>query len=154
MKQTLAKLAIPGALAVLMALGSAPVAAQIRIGVDLPSIHIRIAPDAPPPPQVEVRMRRPSRNHRWIAGYWDRQDDRWAWAPGRWERPSRRGSSWIAARYRREGGAYRYEPGHWSHQKMTAGDDYTRWRRDNGRGSEGRGGKDKDHGRGNDRRDH
>lgn len=150
MKMTLAGLLLP---AMLAALSSAPATAQIRIGVDLPSIHIRIAPDAPPPPQLEVRRHRPSRNHRWIAGYWDRRDDRWAWAPGRWERPSRRGSSWIAARYQREGEAYRYEPGHWSHQRMVEGDDYTRWHRDHGRGSEGRGDRKRDHDRGDRRPD-
>lgn len=136
MRTTLTRWLIP---AVLATLSSAPVTAQIRVGVDLPSIHIRIAPDAPPPPQVEVRMHRPGRNHRWIAGYWDRQDDRWAWTPGRWERPSRRGSSWIAARYQREGGAYRYEPGHWSHERMVEGDDYTRWHRDHGRDADDHG---------------
>lgn len=153
MKQTLARLALPGSLAVLMALGSVPATAQIRIGVDLPSIHIRIAPDAPPPLQMETRMRRPSRNHRWIAGYWDRQDDRWAWAPGRWERPTRRGSSWVAPRYQREGEAYRYEPGHWSHRKLVEGDDYTRWHRDHGRGSERRDDRGRDREQDNHRRD-
>jgi len=150
MQKTLARLLLP---AVLAALSAAPAAAQIRIGVDLPSIHIRMAPDAPPPPQVEVRMHRPSRNHRWIAGYWDRQDDRWAWAPGRWERPSRRGSTWIPARHQREGGAYRFEPGHWSHEKMVEGDDYTRWRREHGRGSERHGSRGGEQERHNDRRD-
>jgi len=150
MQKTVARLLLP---AMLAALGSAPATAQIRIGVDLPSIHIRIAPDAPPPPQVEVRIRRPSGNHRWIAGYWDRQDDRWAWAPGRWERPSRRGSNWVSARYRREGGAYRYEPGHWSHERMVEGDDYTRWRRDHGRRSHGHEDRRRDHERGDSRKD-
>lgn len=149
MQKTLARLVLPAMLAVLSA---APATAQIRIGVDLPSIHIRIAPDAPPPPQVEVRMRRPSRNHRWVAGYWDRQDDRWAWAPGRWERPTRRGSSWVAPRYRRESGAYRYEPGHWSHERLVEGDDYTRWRRDHRRGSRRGESRGRDHERGDGRR--
>jgi len=150
MQKTLARLVLPAVLAVLSA---APATAQIRIGVDLPSIHIRVAPDAPPPPQVEVRMARPSRNHRWIAGYWDRQDDRWAWAPGRWERPSRRGSSWVAPRYRREGGAYRYEPGHWSHERLVEGDDYRRWRRDHRRGSQRGESRGRDQERGDGRRD-
>lgn len=145
MQTTMARLLLP---AVLAALSSAPATAQIRIAVELPSIHIRIAPDAPPPPQVEVRMHRPSRNHLWIAGYWDRHGDRWAWEPGRWERPTRRGSRWVPARYPREGGAYRYEPGHWSHQKMIEGDDYTRWHREHGRSSHGRGSKGRGHDRG------
>jgi hypothetical protein len=124
MQKRMARLAFPAALALLTC---APAFAQIRVGVELPSVHIRVAPDAPPPPRHEVRGERPSPNHVWIGGAWDRQDDRWAWAPGRWEEPSQRGSSWVKPRYQREGGAYRYEPGHWSHQKLEEGEDYTRW---------------------------
>ena len=140
-----ARLVLP---AVILALGCLPAAAQIRLGVDLGDIRIRIAPDAPPPLRHEVRMERPSRNHVWIAGCWDRRDDRWAWVPGRWEEPSQRGSSWVRAQYRREDGAYRYEPGHWSHQRMAAGEDYSRWHKDHGRGHD----KDRhDNGRGHER---
>jgi len=120
--------------ALIAAFSYSPATAQIRIGVDLPSVHIRIAPEAPPPPRVEMRMVRPSHRHVWIGGYWDRQDDRWAWAPGRWEEPSRRGSRWVRPQYRREGGAYRYEPGRWSYQRMEEGEDYRRWRKEHGRG--------------------
>jgi len=144
MQMRLARFVLPGALAVLAAFSGPSASAQIRIGVDLPSIHIRVAPDAPPPVRHEVRMRRPGRNHVWIAGYWDREDDRWVWAPGRWERPGHRGSSWVKARYHREGDAYRYEPGHWSHQRMEEGDDYRRWRKERGHGQENRPGHDKD----------
>lgn len=146
MQSHLARLVLPAAL---LALGGVPATAQIRIGVDLGAVRIRIAPEAPPPPRVEVRMTRPSRSHVWINGYWDRQDDRWAWAPGRWEQPDRRGSSWVRPQYRREGEAYRYEPGHWSHQRLEEGEDYSRWRQEHGRGPGGRG----RHGRGHDRDD-
>lgn len=131
MQKRLATLALPAILAVF---SSVPASAQIRVGVDLGAVRIRIAPEAPPPPRVEVRMARPSRAHVWIGGYWDRQDDRWAWAPGRWEEPSQRGSRWIRPQYRREGEAYRYEPGRWSHQRMEEGEDYSRWRREHDRG--------------------
>lgn len=140
MQKPLARLVLPAAL---MALGWVPATAQIRIGLDLGAVRIRIAPEAPPPPRMEVRMERPSRSHVWINGYWDRQDDRWAWAPGRWEEPPR-DSSWVRPQYRREGEAYRYEPGHWSHQRMEEGEDYTRWHKEHGRGSGGHG----NHGRG------
>jgi len=146
MPQRFARLLFPAALALL---SCAPAYAQIRIGVDLGDIRIRIAPEPPPPPRVEVIMVRPSRHHVWIQGYWDRRDDRWAWAPGRWEQPSQRGSSWIRPQYRREGGAYRYEPGHWSHQRMEEGEDYSRWRKEHGRGH-GKG-HDKGRGRGHDK---
>jgi hypothetical protein len=151
MNNRLARLALP---AVLAAFSCMPASAQIRIGVDLGAIRIRVAPDAPPPPQREIRMERPSRNHIWIAGYWDRQDDRWAWAPGRWEQPGQRGSRWVKPRYQPESGAYRYEPGHWSHQRMEEGEDYSRWRNERGRGHGKHGDHDRDRGRDDRQRDH
>ncbi len=147
MKMRLVNLMIP---AVLAASGWVPAVAQIRIGVDLGAVRIRIAPDAPPPLRREIRSPRPDRSHVWIQGYWDRQGDRWAWSAGRWERPDQRGASWVRPRYRREEGAYRYEPGHWSHQRMVEGDDYSRWHREHGRGSHHRGG----HGKGGERGNH
>jgi len=119
--------------AALVALCWSPAPAQIRLGVDLGAVHIRIAPDAPPPMRVETRPRRPGRNVVWIGGAWDRHEDRWAWTPGRWEVPARRGSIWVRSQYRREGRAYRYEPGHWSHQRLEPGEDYTRWQKEHGR---------------------
>ena len=77
MQKRMARLVLP---AVFAALGCVPAFAQIRVGVELPSIHIRIAPDAPPPLRHEIRLARPGPNDVWIGGYWDRQDDRWAWA--------------------------------------------------------------------------
>lgn len=151
MQKKLAGLAIPMLLAVF---SYTPASAQIRIGVDLGAVRIRIAPEAPPPPRVEVRMYRPSQNHVWIPGYWDREDDRWAWAPGRWEEPSQRGSRWIRPQYRQEDGAYRYEPGRWSHQRLEEGEDYSRWREEHGRGHNHGRGHDKGHDRDDEHRDH
>jgi hypothetical protein len=129
--------------AVLATLSSVPSFAQIRVGVDLGAIFIRIAPEGPPPPRMERRMRRPGPQHVWIEGYWDRRDDRWAWESGRWEEPARRGSYWIKPQYHRESGAIRYEPGRWSHQRVDEGEDYSRWKkehgRDEGKGNNGRG---------------
>ncbi len=120
--------------ALLAVVSATPASAQIRVGLDVGPVIIRIAPEAPPPPRVEYRMVRPSRRHIWIAGYWDRRDDRWDWAPGRWEEPSRRGSTWVRPQYRREGEAYRYEPGRWSYQRMEEGEDYSRWHKEHGNG--------------------
>ena len=147
MQMPLAKLVFPAVLAVL---SCAPAHAQVRLRVDLGAVHIRISPEPPPPPRMERRMIRPSRSHVWIKGYWDRQDDRWAWAPGRWEEPSQRGSRWIKPHYRPEAGAYRYEPGHWSHQRMEEGEDYSRWQKEHGRGND----KHKNQGRGRHGRSH
>jgi hypothetical protein len=132
MQKSSAKWVVPIVLAVL---SCAPAFTQVRLGVDLGAVHIRIAPEPPPRPQVERRTARPpGHRHMWIEGYWDRQDNQWAWVPGHWEEPGQPGSHWIRPRYRREGGAYRYEPGRWSNQRMLEGEDYTEWRQQRGRG--------------------
>jgi hypothetical protein len=113
------------AFAVLVAI---PAFAQVR--ADVGPLHIRIATDAPPRVRHERRTVRPHRDAVWIKGYWDRQDDRWAWAPGRWEQPVAPRARWINARYKREGSAWRYEPAHWSNQQVVEGEDYQRWRQE------------------------
>ena len=130
MQNKIARWVLPVALA---GFAFAPAFAQDRAVVNLPGLHIRVAPDAPPRPRVEVRPARPSRNHVWIGGAWDRRDDRWAWAPGRWEVPAERSHRWIKPRYHRDRDSYRYEPGHWSHQRLEEGDDYRRWREEHRR---------------------
>jgi hypothetical protein len=110
----------------LAALVAIPASAQVR--ADVGPLHIRIATDAPPRVRYERRTVRPNRNAVWIKGYWDRQDDRWAWTSGRWEQPSDRGVRWVNARYQREGSAWRYEPAHWSNQQVVEGEDYQRWK--------------------------
>jgi WXXGXW repeat (2 copies) len=108
-----------------------PASAQIR--ADVGGLHIRIANDAPPRARYERRPRRPDRQSVWIAGYWDRRDDRWEWTSGRWERPRDRNSRWVRPRYVREDRVYRYDPGHWSYEQLNEGDDYRDWRRDHPR---------------------
>jgi hypothetical protein len=130
MRKILTKLALPTAL--LLFCGT-PGFAQVRLGMDIGSVSIRMAPDGPPPNRAEHRLPRPEGNHVWIDGYWDRQEDRWAWAPGRWEAPGQPGSSWVKPQYRKDRAGTRYEPGHWSHQKMVEGDDYNRWHQDHKR---------------------
>ncbi len=135
------RVAISVMMVALAVLGGAPASAQVRLGVDLGAVRIHIAPEAPPRPRGERKLPQPGPNHVWIAGYWDRRGDQWAWAPGRWEEPAQRDSRWIRPQYRQEGRAYRYESGHWSHQRMEEGEDYSNWRREHGRGHE-------EHGRG------
>jgi WXXGXW repeat (2 copies) len=107
---------------------AAPSFAQIRVG--LGPVHIRIANEAPPRARYERRPSRPDRESVWINGYWDRQDDQWAWSSGRWERPHARNTRWIRPTYRREGAAWRYEPARWSDQQLVEGEDYQQWRND------------------------
>jgi hypothetical protein len=112
MQKKLAVFILPAVLAVFAA---APAFAQVRIGAHVGDVGIRIGHDAPPRPRVEVRTARPGRNHQWIGGYWERQNDQWAWSGGRWEEPRERGSRWIKPKYHREhDGSTRYEEGRWS----------------------------------------
>jgi len=112
----------------LTALMAVPAVAQIR--ADIGPLHIRIVSEAPPRARYERRPPRPHREDVWIAGYWDRRDDQWAWLSGRWERPGARNTRWIRPQYRRDEDRWRYEPGHWSNQRLTEGDDYREWKRD------------------------
>lgn len=107
---------------------AAPAVAQVNI--DIGSLRIRIASDAPPRPRVERRPVQVNREDVWIVGYWDRRGDRWDWIPGRWERPVDNGARWVAPVYRREGNHWRYDPGHWSNQQLVEGDDYKQWKQE------------------------
>jgi len=126
-------------------LAAMPAAAQpgVRVDIPLPGLEIHVAHTAPPSLRREQRPSRPGREFTWVQGFWHWQGNDWAWIPGRWDRPNDRGSRWVQARYAREGGGWRYEPGHWSNQRVIEGDDYRRWRSENGR--------DRDHGRDRDR---
>ena len=124
---------LPFALAVL---ASAPAFAQVQVHVGVGPFEVHFAQDAPPPMRQEYRTPRPSPDHVWIGGFWDRDGDRWAWREGRWDRPERRDVRWVAPVYRGEGGGYRYEPGHWSNQQLREGDSYRRFREQHGRGHE------------------
>ena len=125
-------------------LASLPASAQVHVDIPLPGLEIRVGHRAPPPMRREVRPNRPGRDHIWVPGAWDWQNNDWGWVSGRWDRPNERHARWIRARYVREGRAWRYEPGHWSNQRVIEGDDYRRWRDENRR-DRGRGrGRDRD----------
>ena len=120
-------------LAALVMVATAPLFAQLPPPPPLPGLEIRIGRQAPPRVRYERRMARPSRDAVWIRGFWDWQGDNWVWIPGRWTVPEERHARWIGPRYRREYGGYRYEPGHWSNQRVIEGEDYRRWREEQGR---------------------
>jgi len=109
MKKTLLRLALPAVLAIF---ASAP--GYTLVPQPQGEEGMRMSHDAPPRAKRETRPVRPGRNHMWIKGYWERQNDQWAWAGGRWEEPARRGSRWIKPRYHHEKDGYRYEAGRWS----------------------------------------
>ena len=70
---------------------------------------------APPPAQQDVKPKRPSESHIWVAGAWDWNEvnDEWEWKKGYWVVPPK-GYIWIAANYDARGdGTVVYIPGYW-----------------------------------------
>jgi hypothetical protein len=67
---------------------------------------------APPAPQTEVVVVRPSPSHVWIAGHWVWQGH-WVWAPGHWH-AGRPGHVWVSGHWVAIGGGrHRWVRGHW-----------------------------------------
>jgi len=97
--------------------------AQIPIPPLPPGLNIRITSGRPPAPRREVRVERPGPDYVWVAGYYADDGGRWAWIPGRWERPVAPQAYWIPARYTRTARGTIYEPGHWSTQQVVVDDD-------------------------------
>ena len=86
-------------------------AAQAGVRVNL---GVRVA--VPPPPlRHEAVVVRPGRGYTWVAGYWDWQPVRhdYVWVPGRWVRPQRAHSVWVAPRYVTRSHHHYYRHGYW-----------------------------------------
>jgi hypothetical protein len=111
MQKQFVKLFFPAAIALFVC---APAFAQRTEGSNREEARARILHNAPPRAKMEKRSARPSPNHTWIGGYWEPQNEQWAWAPGRWEEPSEKGARWNAPKYHHEKDNYRYEAGRWS----------------------------------------
>lgn len=77
------------------------------------SAEATVVEQAPPPPEREVIVARPSMNHVWISGYWGWNAGRHVWVSGRWDLPPRAGVVWIAPRWERHGHGYRFRHGSW-----------------------------------------
>jgi hypothetical protein len=71
------------------------------------------AVSAPPPVRVEVRGVAPGPGFIWINGYWGYTGGRYAWVPGRWERPPHPRSRWEEGRWERHGDRWGYRKGRW-----------------------------------------
>jgi len=71
----------------------------------------RIGP--PPPPRYGVMGYAPGPGYVWTEGYWDLRGSRWVWAPGQWQRPPRRGATWVPHSWQNDHGHYRMRRGYW-----------------------------------------
>lgn len=71
----------------------------------------------PPPPRYGVVGVAPAPGYVWTDGFWDWRGNNWVWAPGRWQRPPRRGARWEPGRWqeRHDRGhrGYEFNRGHW-----------------------------------------
>ncbi len=71
--------------------------------------------EAPPPPEREVIVARPSPAHVWIGGYWGVHAGRRVWVSGRWDLPPRANVVWVSPRWERHRHrpGYVFRPGYW-----------------------------------------
>ena len=67
----------------------------------------------PPPVRVETRGVAPGAGFLWIDRYWGYNGGRYAWIPGRWERPPRGRARWEPGRWETRRGRYQYRQGRW-----------------------------------------
>ena len=75
--------------------------------------YVYYASAPPPPVRAEVFGVAPGPGFVWINGYWGYRGGAYAWVPGRWERPPRRGAAWVQGRWERHGNRWGYRDGHW-----------------------------------------
>jgi hypothetical protein len=73
-------------------------------------ISVRIGP---PPPVVERRGPPPGRGYVWVDGYQRWDGGRYAWVPGRWDRPPRPGGRWVPHHWVHRHGEWVFVEGHW-----------------------------------------
>ncbi len=72
--------------------------------------------EPPPTPSMpsEIIPNRPSADAVWVGGYWIyNSNDRYEWAPGRWEIPPPRCRSFVPPHWARQGNGYVYMHGYW-----------------------------------------
>jgi len=56
---------------------------------------------------------RPSNEHVWISGEWNRDGNELTWRRGRWEKPPTRNASWMSGHWRFEDDKWHWTAGHW-----------------------------------------
>jgi YXWGXW repeat-containing protein len=77
-------------------------------------------PQAPPPPENEVRPPPPSPNEVWMPGFWQWTGSHHVWASGRWSAPPQPGMTWDPPRWENRSGRYAFIDGRWHHAVQPA----------------------------------
>ncbi len=98
---------------------AAPAFSQVGVYIGTP----------PPPLRYEVPPPIPGEGYTWIDGYWNWGGSRYAWVPGRWERPPYAGAYWSHPHYDHYDRGWQMQSGHWDHDDHRDRHD---WDRDRG----------------------
>lgn len=67
----------------------------------------------PPPPRYGMMGYAPGPGYVWTEGFYDLRGSAWVWVPGTWQRPPRRGVTWVASAWHQEGRSWRFHRGYW-----------------------------------------
>jgi hypothetical protein len=98
-------------IAPLIAMAPTPAAAQVSVGIALPSISVQIAPPVLP---VYVQPPMPAVGYLWTPGYWAwTADAGYYWVPGTWVQPPTVGVLWTPPYWGWVGGNYIFHDGYW-----------------------------------------
>ncbi len=75
-----------------------------------------IAPEAPPPPRVEVRPQPPRPGMAWMEGHWEwsPQTHTYRWVAGEFAEPPRPRAVWSPGQWQQRPDGWVFTPGHWS----------------------------------------
>ncbi len=75
--------------------------------------EVEVVEVAPPPPEREIIVARPSPSHVWVGGYWTWRAGKHVWISGQWNTPPRPNVVWVAPRWERRGHGYVFVFGCW-----------------------------------------
>lgn len=67
-----------------------------------------------PTRRAESPSAKPSPDHVWVSGYWDRTSGEWRWIGGSWQVPPFEGAKWIRGHWTREARGWRWAKGYWA----------------------------------------
>jgi hypothetical protein len=92
-----------------------PAVEVVASPVDEAEEKVITVPQPPPPLRKEIMLERnrPSRDHVWIAGYWEWRDDKHAWVAGHWEVPPHPRAVWVPPRWDHRPEGYVFIDGSW-----------------------------------------
>jgi WXXGXW repeat (2 copies) len=89
------------------------VPAESRSGSTVATVIV--APEAPPPPRVEVRPEPPRPGMSWMEGHWEWKPDRrtYGWIPGEFAEPPQPRAMWSPGHWQQRPDGWVWTPGHW-----------------------------------------